>query len=547
MIFFDRRGVAGGGFSERAKVQSGFCAFAKVSRRPLMAAFSGLLLLCATACQDPIRQAESYALQAQALADAGDNKGALDAIQRAVALRDDNASYFLLLGSFRLRANDTVAAYNAFKRALELDAANVTALNFVANLGLQTGQVDEAEKAADKLLTLQPRSIVALQVKGMGALFRNKLEQADGYADKILAISPSDEAGSLIRARTLVKAGKPEEALALIDKTMLVSGRTSALLITKLNTYRIMRQPQQMAAVFDELMPTLGTQVPALRLDQINLLYKMGQTAKARAAAFALLEAGSNDPQDYQALLRIWFEYDPMPFDKAAINRAGRLTDSLAAIAVGRFLIWQKQYEPMSDFYFHVRPGIRPLLTSLRARSQRGRNAPEGGQRTLGLVLDSDKDDVDAQIMLAQSEQGAGQIGAAMEAAQKAVSSDPNNPETYIVLAGVNRQTKDNLRARQVFEDGLRQLPQSFLLIENYTQFLHDLGDRTRAISVARSFARTMPSSVKAWGIYAAQCRWANDATCLAEAEKGQLDAQTTYKLDDPPGTPTNRGLLSQF
>lgn len=556
MIFFDRRGVAGGGSTKRAVNGAEVCAPAKGFVRPAIVVLSGALLLFATACQDPVRQAEAYALQAQALADAGDNKGALEAIQRAVVLRDDNASYFLLLGSYQMRANDPVGGFTAFRRALELDAANVTALNFVANIGLQIGQVDEAERAADRLLTLNPRSVVALQVKGLTALFRGRLDEAESYAAKILAISPSDEAGTIIRVRSLVNGGKPEEALETIDRTMIVSGRTPALLITKLNAHRVLRQPQQMIAIYKELMPQVGGQSPTLRLDQINLLYKMGDTANARTAGLAFLEGGSSDPTDYRTLLRIWAEFDPTPFDRETIRQARKWADPLASIAVGRYLIWQQQYQIASDLNFALRPGIQPLFSALRARAQDGleREAAKAGRRVpmtskelLDVIIRADPDDADAQIMVAINETRAGRMNLAMEAAQKAVSIDPNDPEVYVALAGVNHQVKDDRRARQIYEDGLKQLPQSFLLIENYTRFLHELGDKSRAVSVTRAFARAVPSANKAWALFAAQCRWTNDAVCLAEAEKGQANAQTSYRLDDPPGAPTNRGLLGQF
>lgn len=547
MTCIDRRGVVCSGRA-RPTEGHGDCRVSTStgSRLPLLL-LSGLLLLFASACQSSVQRAADLAQQAQALSDAGDNSGALDAINKAIALRDDNADYFMLLGAVELRANDPASAFKAFSRALELDATNVAALSYVANLGLQLGQISDATDAADRLLALNPNSTVGLQVKGLAALFADRPDDAERYAARILAISPSDEAGTIVRARILADAGKFDDALALIDKDMQVTGPTPALLITKLNLYRVLKQPVQMEATFQQLVPVLKDPPNQFKLDEINLLYKMGKIEAARQRVQAFLANGSNDANDYRTLQRIWFEFDPVPFDRKTIMEARHWPDPLAVLAVGRFLLWNDSAQVADDLFFRVRPVIRPIALAIHARASLalGRRAMAG--EIDDQILKRDKDDVDALLLHAQFEQQAGHNNLAIEAVQKALDDDPFDPEAYAILAGLQRATGANWAAMQVLEDGLKQLPQNFLLIEKYTQILHESGDKTRAVSVARTFARNLPSSVKAWTIMAAQCKWADDAACADEAEQGREAAQTAYRIDDPPGAPIDHGLLSKF
>jgi predicted Zn-dependent protease len=222
-------------------------------------------------------------------------------------------------------------------------------------------------------------------------------------------------------------------------------------------------------------------------------------------------------------------------------------TDPLAVNTVGRYLLWQGQPQMAADLIAAVQPAVRATNASISARASAALGQSASAQQSANAILATAPDDVDALLLHAQFEQKAGHANIALEAAQNAVSADPLDPETYVVLADLNRLNGQAWRARQVFEDGLKQLPQDFLLAEKYTQFLHESGDKGRAISVALSLARALPSSVKAWSIYLAQCQWSADAACIAEAEKGRQSAQSVYRNDPPPGVRTDRGLLGEF
>lgn len=524
--------------TRRRRMPSGFRA------RPWWLA--AVLLAGLQACQNPAERAAELAQEAAMLAEAGNLAAAQDRIGEAISLREDVPDFYQLRGSILLRSGDQLGAYRAYSRALEFDASNRLALAYVANLGVQVGQVSDAEDAANRLLTLDPQAVPALQVKGMIALSRNKYEEATSYAERILAIRPTDEAGVIIKARSLAKDGHPQDGIALIDAALMVAPDSAALLTNKLNIYRVLGQPEPMAAALQRLV-NLTNGAPHVRLDQINLLYRQGRADLARPAAMAFLAAGSRDPADYRALERLWWEHDRAPIPEGAGRTTAGWRDPLAVLLTGRYLLLRGDLAAADALLRTAPADAQPLVASLRVRILAAQGHEQDARAQIDEILRKDSHDTDALLFRARLDLGDRRLDRAVEAAQLAQTNDPLNPEAYVVLADVYRAQGADRRARQILEDGLKRLPQNFYLLEAYMGFLHRLGDKGRAVSVARTFARNVPSSERAWSIFAAECRAVGDEACLRSAMSGLEAARTSYLVDDPPGTAPNRGLFGRI
>jgi tetratricopeptide (TPR) repeat protein len=517
------------------------------AERPMLMALAVLpVALALGACQSRTEQAAELAQQADTLAQAGNLDEARRSIAKAISLREDETSYHQLLGVIAMRSGDPIGAYRAFQRALEFDASNRLALAYVANIGVQIGQISDAEDAADRLLTLDPAALPALQVKGMVALSRNKFDDAIGFADKILAINPDDEAGAIVKARALAKTGHGEEAIALIEQALTVNSASGALLANKVNLYRFLRQPEPMLAALDEMVgrDNISTKI---KLDRINLLYRLGQEGKAREAAIALLKAGSRDPGDYRIVQRLWWQFDPAPIPEGPLRNAAGWKDPLALVQTVRYLLARNDLAAADTLLRTAPANARALLASLGARHRLAAGREAEARQQVAALLAKDSLDVDALLLKARFAAKDGDFRSALEAAQLAQTNDPMNPEGYIVLAGVYQAQDAEARARQVFEAGIKMLPQNFHLLESYAQYLHQSGARDRAMTVARTFARANPSSERAWSFYASRCQAANDQACLRAALAGLNDAKTAYLVDDPPGTAADRGLYGRI
>lgn len=503
-------------------------------------------LMGLAACGDPTERAAGLAQQADAYIQAGNLVAARSAIAEAIALREDEPNYHMLQGVISMRSGDMIGAYRAFNRALEFDQSNPAALAYIGNIGVQIGQLGDAEDAANKLLTLQPNALPALQVKGMIALARDKFEEAMQYGDKILAVDPTDEAGSIVKARAMAKTGQAEEAMKLIDTALVARPDSAALLTNKVNIYRYLGQAEQMAPSLEQLLK-LSNGLPSVRLDLINLQYRLGRMDEARKSSLALLSGGSADPEDYRTLQRIWWQYDKAPLPEGAARNASGWKEPLAIVAAVRYMIWRGDLPAAQALIRSAPANAQPLLASLQARLTEASGRKEEARKQVDALLAKEDHDVDALMLRARYATDARQEREALEAAQLAQTNDPQNPETYLVLASVYRSQGADFRVRQVFEDGLKTLPQNFYLLESYVQYLHQSGDKARAISATRAFARALPSSTRAWEIMGQQCQLARDAACMQSAYAGFLAAKKAIIVDDVPGKPQNRGLFGRI
>ncbi|WP_264575155.1 tetratricopeptide repeat protein [Sphingobium sp. B8D3C] len=517
-------------------------------RGPSSNALAALLILAALGgCKSPSEQAAERAQAAEAMLQAGDLAGAQRAIGEAIRLREDGPNFQQLAGMIALQSGDPAGAYRAFQRALEFDATNRLALAYVANLGVQLGQIADAEAAADRLLTLEPDAMPALQTKGMIALAREQLDDAMSYADRILARSATDEAGVIVKARVLARRGQAEEAIALIDNALRVSGDSSALLTNKVNLYRYLGKPEPMAEALGRLVAT-GNAGTAMKLDRINLLYKMGRLPQAREANLALLREGLREPSDYEVLTRIWWEFDPTPLSPDVARGPTDWRDPLAVLTVSRYLLARGNRETANLLLNSVPDGrAKDLIAPLKLRLLMETGKDQGVEGQVESLLKQDPENVDALLLRAHYAAKRGDVRAALEAAQLALANDPRNPDAYQAVAQLYRARAENWRARQIYEEGLKQIPQNFPLVQSYMQYLHDSGDRARSMSVARNFARALPSSEKAWSLLVAQCAAIQDGTCASVAQNGLDNARTAYLVDDPPGKPADRGLFGRF
>ncbi len=161
------------------------------------------------------------------------------------------------------------------------------------------------------------------------------------------------------------------------------------------------------------------------------------------------------------------------------------------------------------------------------------------GSRSLNdKLLERDGENVDGLLLRAEFEERDGRRDRAIESVQRALNVDQTNPEIYVALAELNAKAGDKARARQSFEEGLQQMPQDFLLIQRYTQFLHQSGNKSRAVSVSRAFARALPVLHKGLDDHGAAVRM-GCRRCLqmAEAAAGRAAAATRFRVDDPPGS----------
>jgi len=525
-------------------IMASAASLASVNARAPLAGLA-IVLFVAPSCDSSQERAAKLAQTAQMQAEAGDLKGASKSIGEAISERDDIPAYYVLQGQIQLGMKNIGQAYQSYQSALALDQTNQEALGLVANIAFRVGQLDEAEETAEKLLALDPQSVSALQVKTLVSLQRHHLDDALAQTDKILAINPQDEGGLLMRARALALQDKVPDAIEVINKLTATNGQSTATLSALTNIYRRTQDASRMREVLKQLVEK-APQDFASQIDYANLLYKMGAAPEARTVLAGILAVDVPEAAIYDQVTRLWTEFDNAPLPSPLLEKVAREANPIALEAVLQHFLLTGQ----------LRSGDL-IIARLDAKDRR-RLAPMIGRYTLAAgdipaaraiaadTLARDPGNVDGLLLSATLDLADRRPAQAVLHAQTALSSDPLNPDAYIVLARAHQAKGETWRARQVMEDGLKRIPQSQYLYDNYLSFLHRIGDPNRAVALARSLTRVSPASTRAWDRLISECR-NYDPSCMAEAQSGRATAEKILGLDDAPGTMPDRGLFGRL
>jgi predicted Zn-dependent protease len=514
-----------------------------IRRNVALAAAIGLTL---AGCSNSIESAREEANTAQQRLAAGDLQGAREAIIRSISIRDDLVETQLLRGRIEIQSGRRAAAYAAYANALSLDATNGEALLAVAQLGLQTGHVDEADDAADKILALSPDQIDALTVKGVISLFRRNYDDAIGFADHILQIDPRNEGGTILKIRALILAGRMPEAEQLAEKSRGEVGLTQGLALTLLEIYREKSNSAGMLQMFETLRQA-NALTSELRLDEINLLYKLGQTDRARAQSMAYLAAFKQNRPALRFLSGLWQNSDPTPLSDADLARIAADGTLEQREIVAEYELEHGRTANAQRVLASVANGPWTDIRAINARVTDKLGNAAAASAVIAQILDADETNYHALLLDGQQHLRARRFDAAVNDAQILIREYPDRQQGYMALLDAYAAKDDQSGLSRVFADATEKLPQNLPLFTRYVDYLVAKGQPDRAVTMARLFARQTPALPAAWQLYARACTAAGDSICRTEAQRGEAVARTIYAIDLPPGAPRGLGLFGRL
>jgi tetratricopeptide (TPR) repeat protein len=515
-------------------------------RAPPIPFWCNFLLICCvlafTACSDRSeRGAENAALAQQALA-ANDVRAAREAIAAAIDDRDDVVEYHLLRGRIELAAGSQGAAFNAYNDALSLDATNGEALLNVAQLGLSTGHLRDSLDATEHVLSLAPDNIDALLIRGIHSIIRREYPEAIEYGDKILALSPGHEGGTVLKSRALYMSRQPSEALAVLDGISGAAANSIAAAMTRLEIYRALRQQDDLGREF-LLLRRLRPDDLALRTDEANFRFKIGDRRQAHELVAGVLANGEVDRAIAELAIGLWQEYGFNDVPRALFERIGRSGSDASRQALVRFLI-RHDRAAQANATLATLPGN--AATGLRARSLVLAGKLAEALALAQTVIERDATDCDALIAASEASAGRRAAADALRFAQLAAAECPGQSGAWLASARAYRALGRTSGVDRVYAEALDANKQSSELTAAYAQWLVSEGRSREAIAMARRLTRFAPALSSGWRLYGDLCR-RFDARCTAEAEEGLATARTLFGVDPPPGAAAPNGLFGRL
>lgn len=515
-------------------------------RVQLIPLWRSFLIMCCTlalsACSNGREEAAQNALLAEQAYQSGNLQAARSAINEAILARDDIVDYHLLRAQIELSLNSHGSAYNAFSDALALDATNGQALLGVAQLGLTTGHLRESLEATEKVLTLAPGSVDALLIRGIHSIIKRDYTEAIEYGDKILAASPGHEGGTVLKARALFMSRRPDEALETLDRISGDASESVPAALTRLEIFRTSRQPQQMAAEFARLR-RLRPDDLALKADEANLLFKMGDRRKAHSRILEILSNPDADGATAELAVSLWTEYgaDDVPAD--ALSASANKGSLAARRALARFLI-RSARAAEANLAISKIPGN--AKDGLRSRYLLLVNTTDDGLKLARRVLGEDATDCDALIAASEGSLRAAKPDEALRFAQVGAAECPEQAASWLANAKAYQALGRASGVNRAFVQGLDQNKQSSELTQEYGRWLVSEGRTREAVAMARRLTRYAPALMSGWRQYLDLCR-RFQPSCVTSAERGLDEARTLLGVDLPPGTSPPNGLFGRL
>jgi tetratricopeptide (TPR) repeat protein len=503
-----------------------------VSFRHILAAIGLPLALLLAGCSSSHAEAQEQAQLAEQLMAQGDPRGANQAIDKAIRLRGDDPNLYLMSAKIKTALRDYAQAFEAYRTILALDPNHFEALVAVAVLGGSMGDPVRARDAADRALAIDPNQLDVLMTLGMLELEDKRYDAAEAVAERIIAAHPDNPSGYVLKARAFALRGRNAEGLALLRQTAERLGNSVMISSAMLEAARA----QGDVATMREQYALIASERPesaSLALDEVNLLYKTGDTEAARRVGADMLNRLGNNAEAMRRLHALWTEYDRDPLgpgDLAALREGG----IEARLMVARFLLDQNRLEEAGALVEGAGGGGRavdPRLAGLGTRiAIRQGNA--GAARGARAILEDDKTNCEALSAIAEWELSQRRLQESVRAAQVLATQCLDRIDGYLLLARAYQAANRPAAIERVFRDGIEAHPDSPVLARRFSDWLLSQERGEAAVAIANKLTKIAPNRNSSWRLLGDVCRRAARPSCAARAAQGLAAARKDYRLE---------------
>ncbi|HEU4812881.1 MAG TPA: tetratricopeptide repeat protein [Xanthomonadaceae bacterium] len=252
---------------------------------------------------------------------AGDHEGALESIDRAIALAPDEAELHLVRGSVLLGVRRMDDAQVALAKATGLDPNQLGAYFLQAQMALARGDVDEAERIATLAARIAPDHPQLAAIRGMVALRRGDAAGAVTLLNAAVAEGGEEPQVYYALGFAYLAQGHrafAEQAFAKVLELLPSANGLRGIIAD------LMATQGRPAEALDMLRPLLERPDPGFLLQRLagELEMAAGRPGRALPWLRAAFEARPRDPQVLTTLVEAWKAIGQAPPAREALDAA---------------------------------------------------------------------------------------------------------------------------------------------------------------------------------------------------------------------------------
>ncbi|MGH9320483.1 MAG: tetratricopeptide repeat protein [Vicinamibacteria bacterium] len=478
-------------------------------------------------------QARFHLALAELYVKKGDYSASEAAALDAVEAEPNSTGGYLALGQLLARRNDLEGAERAYSKAASLSPQVSSARILLADLYLRRQKVAEARAILEEMTEDDPHAIPAWRRLADIAMVQRDYETAGRAADRVLERIPGDLSASLLRARVLVARGLRPEGVAILEsvaatypqepraqfelgKTYLAAGEiekgraalssSSALAPEAPGPYLVLAESYIETR---ELALAIGV------LDHVDSEDVAIQGEMWRLLGTAYLEGG-----DAERALDAWQSYSEL----APKSPLALYSMALALLTMEDLAGAEESLEKALE----LDPGYAPALTELvkiayrknqkeaalervekqlqlapdasglhrlRGDIQRDRGDSAAAEASYRRTLELDSSSIDGYLGLGGLLLESGKTEEARVVLEQARSKWPGDLRFVLLLANASQKEGDLAEARSLYEEALRNSPESPAIANNLAWVLLGLGERGPALEYATKAHELAPDS----------------------------------------------------
>lgn len=448
-------------------------------------------------------RADAWTLKGELLLRDGNQKRAIEAYRKALAIRKDSPQAHAAIVSIHLSSNDLLAAKAQLDDLKKLRPSQPQTRYLEAQWAFQSGDYKTADEICQHLLKYgdDPR---VLQLAGAVALQKGALREAEQYLGKALFVGKGlHDATSLALTRQLLaqsyaKSGDPAKALETLASLLEEKEPDAQTLALAAVAHLQSSDPEKAEELFGRaakrnpgdirsrtalaLMHLHGDRSEAA-LAELELIANADESTRADVA----LAAAHAQRQDYTTALKSVDRIEKKQPGKAlAPNVRGRVLSLKGDFDGARKSFEEALSRDPSNF------AATDALAALDLRDDK----PDMAQQRFDKLLASQPDHARALMAKATLQARAGKTKEEVVAShEKAVKARAHEAAPRLMLVNYYLQQRDLKQALSTAEEAAIALPNNHAVLEALGRTQAVMGDFTRSITSFNKLASALPNS----------------------------------------------------
>lgn len=454
-------------------------------------------VLLSPACSSRDQQAATAAGMADAALQQGQLLVARKQINKALAVRDDVADYWMLSAHIALADQDYSGAFDAYESVVMFDRTNNEALTRLCQIALSADQPERAERYADQLAVLSPTDKSAITVKAAIALKRGDKQTATRLLDQVLTADPGDALALGIKSKLLAANDDYVGAARAGEAALAAPGDPAGRLTVLKGIYLKTKDAAGYSRTVARMARSYPDRVTA-QMDYAVNLYDTGDATAGLAVTRRILGLRPDDVTLAHGILELWIAHGAaaMPLASIVPNAAnsslqGKATYAQYANAIGHPELALKVLGQAAERDAATAANADAKAARAHARVLLG--AIDPAQAEIAAVLAADGDHPGALVARGLLRAKGGDQRGAIEDLRHALAGNPDNALARLTLANLQIAQGEAVLAAETLQDGLGDPGADPRIAARLARLLRSQGRNAEAAAVLDNYVRNNP------------------------------------------------------